>query len=158
MNVRHDYPDGGHTTVTFQNPKDRDLYLAEIAKHEAKPLPTTTADGQTMNMVTGCVWGAHATLTERFTEFWAGPPTYEWCEAVYQANRRDAPANSGNIPAWLTDLLHRIWVRTHWYRCPVCGDGCADFPALHHAGTCFPARPEAEPLGQLALFTLEPAS
>jgi len=37
MNIRHDYPDGGHTTVTFQNPKDRDRYLAETAKRETAP-------------------------------------------------------------------------------------------------------------------------
>jgi hypothetical protein len=112
-----------------------------------------------MKMVIGCVHGAHRTLTERFADYWAGPPSYDWCEAVYQAARPDAPPPGKDLPPWVTHLLHRAWVKANWYRCDICGGGCADFPVFEHAGSCFPARPEPEPEpGQLSLFDLAAAS
>jgi hypothetical protein len=62
-------------------------------------------------LVIGCVWGAWRDLKDQCDGLGEQAPSYDWCENVYDAHRRDAPPPGDDLPVWLTALLREEWSR-----------------------------------------------
>ena len=56
--------------------------------------------------VIGCVWGVHQQLIEYLED---DAPSYDWCEAQYEAIRNNAPPPGDKLPPWLLNELTTRW-------------------------------------------------